>query len=55
MAGDIDLIWGKREGKYFCEGDWTGIQLICPSGRFIESAQQIGSCAQAMLEKNFCA
>jgi hypothetical protein len=20
----MDLIWGKREGKYFCKWDWTG-------------------------------
>src|SRR5258708_4001459 len=24
MAGNMDLIWGKREGIYFCERDWTG-------------------------------
>jgi hypothetical protein len=23
-AGDIDLIWGKREAEYFCRGGWTG-------------------------------
>jgi hypothetical protein len=21
--GDMDLIWVKREGKYFCKWDWT--------------------------------
>ena len=25
----MELIWVKREGKYFCEWDWTGqIRLI---------------------------
>ena len=29
MAGDIDLIWVWREGKYFWRWDWTGgIRLI---------------------------
>jgi DNA-binding transcriptional ArsR family regulator len=29
-AGDVVLIWVKREAEYFEEGDWTGqIRLIC--------------------------
>jgi hypothetical protein len=29
MAGNMDVIWGKGEGKYFCRHDWTGsISLI---------------------------
>src|ERR1700733_7949864 len=29
MAGDMHVIWVKREQEYFCEGDWTGsISLI---------------------------
>jgi hypothetical protein len=29
MAGNMDLIWDKREAKYFLRGDWTGgIRLI---------------------------
>jgi len=29
MTGDMDVIWGKREAKYFLEKDWTGqIRLI---------------------------
>jgi hypothetical protein len=24
MGSDIEVIWVKRERKYFCEGDWTG-------------------------------
>ena len=29
MAGDMQVIWGKREGKYFLAEDWTGsISLI---------------------------
>jgi hypothetical protein len=29
-AGDLVLIWVKREAEYFEEGDWTGqIRLIC--------------------------
>jgi hypothetical protein len=23
-AGDIEVIWGKREAEYFCKGGWTG-------------------------------
>jgi hypothetical protein len=30
MAEDIEVIWVKREPKYFCKGNWTGqITLIC--------------------------
>jgi hypothetical protein len=29
MAGNMAVIWGKGEGKYFCRHDWTGsISLI---------------------------
>jgi hypothetical protein len=29
MAGVMEVIWGKREGKYFCGQDWTAsISLI---------------------------
>jgi hypothetical protein len=29
MAMDIEVIWVRREGKYFCKWDWTGqITLI---------------------------
>jgi hypothetical protein len=28
----MELIWVKREGKYFCKWGWTGQPLICPSG-----------------------
>jgi len=29
MERDVEVIWVKRERKYFCEGDWTGsISLI---------------------------
>jgi hypothetical protein len=29
MAGDMDVIWGRREAKYFLGEDWTGsISLI---------------------------
>ena len=29
MAINMQVIWGNREGEYFCEGDWTGqITLI---------------------------
>jgi hypothetical protein len=23
MAGDVEVIWVKREPEYFCKGDWT--------------------------------
>jgi hypothetical protein len=32
-AGDILLIWVKREAEYFCKSDWTGKSVICPSGK----------------------
>src|SRR4051794_25303476 len=28
----MDLIWEKREGVCFCNRDWTGKSVICPSG-----------------------
>jgi hypothetical protein len=29
ITRDMDVIWAKREGKYFCAGDWTAeISLI---------------------------
>jgi hypothetical protein len=34
-AGDIDLIWVKREGEYFCEGDWTGGITLIPQQIFL--------------------
>jgi hypothetical protein len=30
---DIDLIWGKREGKYFFKWGWTGELRNSPSGK----------------------
>jgi hypothetical protein len=32
MAMDVEVIWVKREQEYFCEKDWTGDSVICPSG-----------------------
>jgi hypothetical protein len=34
---DILVIWGKREGKYFCRRGWTATSLICPSGTSVNS------------------
>src|SRR5882757_9596621 len=31
-AGDIEVIWGKREAEYFCKGGWTGFGDL-PVGR----------------------
>jgi hypothetical protein len=35
---DLEVIWVKREGKYFCKWGWTGHfgkhEVICPSGSF---------------------
>jgi len=44
-AGDIEVIWVNREGKYFCEQGWTGgcrrARLICPAGvRAVRQAAQ---------------
>jgi hypothetical protein len=30
---DIEVIWVKRERKYFCKRGWTGKSVICPSGQ----------------------
>ena len=37
MAGNVDLIWGKREGIYFCEGDWTGGIRLKPKENFFSA------------------
>src|SRR5258707_14429565 len=35
---DLEVIWVKREGKYFCKWGWTSHfgkhEVICPSGGF---------------------
>jgi hypothetical protein len=28
-----ELIWVRREQKYFCKWGWTANSLICPSGK----------------------
>jgi hypothetical protein len=33
-AKDMQVIWGGRESKYFCEQDWTGGQI---SGRTVRA------------------
>jgi hypothetical protein len=30
MARDQQVICLKRQWKYFCEGGWTGVSVICP-------------------------
>ena len=37
MAGNVDLIWGKREGIYFCEGGWTGGIRLKPKENFFSA------------------
>jgi hypothetical protein len=37
MGGDMDLIWGKREGIYFCERDWTGGIRLKPKENFFSA------------------
>jgi hypothetical protein len=32
MAVDIEVIWVRREAKYFCKGGWTGFSDL-PVGR----------------------
>jgi hypothetical protein len=32
-ASDVEVICVKSEPEYFCEEGWTGMPLICPSGR----------------------
>jgi hypothetical protein len=38
MAGHVQLIWVRRERKYFFKRGWTANSLICPSGK---SARQV--------------
>jgi hypothetical protein len=37
MGGNVDLIWGKREGKYFFEWDWTGGIRLKPKENFFSA------------------
>jgi hypothetical protein len=32
MARDMQVICAKKKRKYFCEGGWTGVSVICPPG-----------------------
>jgi hypothetical protein len=34
MAGNMDLIWGKREGIYFCEGGLDRWNQLERAGEF---------------------
>jgi hypothetical protein len=31
---DIEVIWGKREGEYFCNQGWTGQISLIPKAIF---------------------
>jgi hypothetical protein len=33
MARNTQLIWVKREAKYFCRWGWTQHRVICPAGK----------------------
>jgi hypothetical protein len=35
----------SEKQKYFCEWGWTDFWMICPSGGFIELAEEIFLCA----------
>jgi hypothetical protein len=34
MAEIMEVIWGQREGIYFCEGDWTGRNSLIRLDKF---------------------
>jgi hypothetical protein len=42
---NMELIWARREAKYFCKWGWTGQpakhELICPSGDRVARCQEI--------------
>ena len=40
-AGDIEVIWGKREAEYFCKGGWTGFSDLPVRLNRIERIQEI--------------
>jgi hypothetical protein len=52
MAGNVDLIWGKREGIYFCEGGWTGGIRLKPKENFFSARMRRAIVALNALIKN---
>jgi hypothetical protein len=40
-ARDIDLIWVKREAKYFLKWGWTANSKNCPSGKSASASTAI--------------
>jgi len=36
MAVDIEVIWVRREPKYFCKEDWTAKSPNSPSGKSVD-------------------
>jgi hypothetical protein len=51
----VEMICPTGETKYFCKGDWTGFGVICPSGGFVESAQQFCLSRRLFSAKISCA
>jgi hypothetical protein len=45
---DIEVIWVRREAKYFCKRGWAGHfgkhEVICPSGKIIDAVQTKSPC-----------
>ncbi len=41
----LDSIWVRREANYFCKWHWTGISVICPSGKLLAAAGRSSSTA----------
>jgi hypothetical protein len=35
MAKNKQVIWVKREAKYFCKWGWTQHRVICPAGAHV--------------------
>jgi hypothetical protein len=41
ITGDMDVIWGKSEAKYFLEKDWTGQIRLIRSNKFAVSRKSV--------------
>ena len=54
-CGRYRLICDFGKSEYFCDRGFTDFWVICPSGRFVESAQEIRLCAPSLCDENFCA
>jgi hypothetical protein len=52
MGRDMDLIWGKREAKYFCGKDWTGSISLIRFDKFVGTRKTVRPCGGFLLRHN---